>query len=314
MPGWNPGVTAQRQVGSGAYRTRGAAELIDAAFTLYRRNLPLVLAVVALIQVPFAVLRFAVAQAAGLPGLDTALTGSLSNSQQFADLQNRTGVQAATAALNVVDAGVVTPLAMAVVAAVVVARYTGSAVTLGDAWRTVLRRGWGLLVLIPVFIAIDAPLAISSVTVTTTTGPNPTPEQTSTALGGLGIILACLAVFIAALVPLLLAVPALIAEGVSGTGAIRRSWRLVRGAFWRTLGLYLLAAIIAGVFHAVIALVLDIPGSFMSGAGATAVDSAAQAVAAVVATPIALITVTLLYYDRRIRREAFDIEMLAASL
>jgi hypothetical protein len=301
-------------VGSGRYRSRVASELIDAAFSLYRRNLALILAAVALVQVPFALVRFTLAQAAGLPGLDTALTSALTSSQTYADLQSRSGVQAATAALSIVSAGVVTPLALAVVAAVVVRRYTGQPATLSDAWRTVAQRGWGLLLLVPLFAAIDAPLAISSVTVTTATGPNPTPAQTASAAGSAGILLVSMVFYVVALVPLLLAVPALIAEGVGGLGAVRRSWQLVRGAFWRTLGLYVLVSVIAGVFHAVTGLVLDIPGNFLSGAGATAIDSAAQAIAAVVATPIALITIALLYYDRRIRREAFDIEMLAASL
>jgi hypothetical protein len=37
-------------------------------------------------------------------------------------------------------------------------------------------------------------------------------------------------------------------------------------------------------------------------------------VTAVFVAPVTLVTLTLLYYDLRIRREGFDIEMLAASL
>jgi hypothetical protein len=40
----------------------------------------------------------------------------------------------------------------------------------------------------------------------------------------------------------------------------------------------------------------------------------ASLIVSVLIQPISFIVVVLLYYDLRIRREAFDIEMLAASL
>ena len=43
-------------------------------------------------------------------------------------------------------------------------------------------------------------------------------------------------------------------------------------------------------------------------------DQVASAIAAVFVGPITYIGVTLLYYDIRIRKEGFDIEMLARSL
>ncbi len=43
-------------------------------------------------------------------------------------------------------------------------------------------------------------------------------------------------------------------------------------------------------------------------------DQVATALAAVFVGPITYIGVTLLYYDARIRKEGFDIEMLARSL
>jgi hypothetical protein len=52
----------------------------------------------------------------------------------------------------------------------------------------------------------------------------------------------------------------------------------------------------------------------LRGDVALAYDVVAQAVSTIIATPISLITITLLYFDRRIRREAFDLEMLTATL
>jgi hypothetical protein len=93
-----------------------------------------------------------------------------------------------------------------------------------------------------------------------------------------------------------------------------RSWRLVRGAYWRTLGIIVLLDLLVGIIALVIAVILSLPAAALHGDASLAVDTAAQAVGLVLATPITLITVVLLYYDRRIRREAFDIEMLAATL
>ena len=98
---------------------------------------------------------------------------------------------------------------------------------------------------------------------------------------------------------------------VSGWHGLQRSWSLIRGRFWPTFGRILLLALISGDHlvgdrrHLRVARRGARPGNTFI------YDQLASAIAAVFIGPITYIGVTLLYYDVRIRKEGFDIEMLA---
>ena len=110
------------------------------------------------------------------------------------------------------------------------------------------------------------------------------------------------------------AVPAIVLEHVSGWQGLKRSWALMRGRFWPTLGRVLLLALIAGIISSVVALIFELPGQAIDPNNTFIFDQVARAIAAVFVGPITYIGITLLYYDVRIRKEGFDIEMLARSL
>jgi len=119
--------------------------------------------------------------------------------------------------------------------------------------------------------------------------------------------------------------PALVLERLGVRQALRRSWRLAVPAFWRVLGVRLLALLIAGA----IAFVLELPGiivAFASVAGSLDSDStahlslAAEAairlsalVATTVTAPFTAGVLALLYIDRRIRAEALDLALARAA-
>src|ERR1700692_1544334 len=61
VPGASPGWGWDQQPvlpGSGRFRAQAVGELLDSAFTLYRRNLRLILAITAIAQLPLALLRY----------------------------------------------------------------------------------------------------------------------------------------------------------------------------------------------------------------------------------------------------------------
>lgn len=103
-------------------------------------------------------------------------------------------------------------------------------------------------------------------------------------------------------------------EGVGPITALRRSFALTRGAFWRTLGFYLLAQVVASAISQVLSLVVVIPVSI---AGALAermgVVMAGTLVATGIATalvvPFTSAAITLMYLDRRIRVEGLDMRL-----
>jgi hypothetical protein len=124
---------------------------------------------------------------------------------------------------------------------------------------------------------------------------------------------------------LALAVPAFMLERLGVTAAIGRSWRLVRGAFWRTWGLRALVTLIVGVASSVVSLVFVliaglVGGGFSFFSGSTDEPIAALIVMAVgsaivwaITQPLLAATLTLIYVDRRIRAEGLDIALTRAA-
>ena len=110
------------------------------------------------------------------------------------------------------------------------------------------------------------------------------------------------------------AVPAIVLERVSGWRGCNEAGNLISGRFWPTFGrMALLVAhrrdhLVGRRRH------LRNPGAAIDPNNIFVFDQVASAIAAVFVGPITYIGVTLLYYDIRIRKEGFDIEMLARSL
>jgi hypothetical protein len=105
-------------------------------------------------------------------------------------------------------------------------------------------------------------------------------------------------------------------------GALARSWRLVKGRLWRTsaiAGLVVLlvtALTLAFQVPAFVALGMWAPGGHTpEGAAVLAIlIMVVTAVTSLLAAPLLAIGATLMYYDLRVRREGFDVQMMAAAL
>src|ERR1700737_2445937 len=75
-PGWGspPAWGWQQQPalpGSGRFRAQAVGELLDSAFTLYRRNLRLILSITAVVQLPLAVFSYLAYQLTGISSATT---------------------------------------------------------------------------------------------------------------------------------------------------------------------------------------------------------------------------------------------------
>lgn len=103
----------------------------------------------------------------------------------------------------------------------------------------------------------------------------------------------------------------LVVEGERGTQAMRRSWRLVKGSTWRVLGITLLVALIAGVAQGILAAPFAIAGFVTE---TLALSIVGDVVASVLVTPLVSLVTVLLYFDLRVRKEGFDLELLARDL
>ncbi|WP_327087357.1 hypothetical protein OIE66_34275 [Nonomuraea sp. NBC_01738] len=115
---------------------------------------------------------------------------------------------------------------------------------------------------------------------------------------------------------------AAVLEGLGPIEAMKRSWRLVTGDFWRVLGILLLTGLMAAIFSYIISIPFGIVAAAMGLAGSTTAGAAVSGVAVALGSTIAaMITYPfqagvagLLYADRRMRSEAFDLVLQTAAL
>lgn len=117
---------------------------------------------------------------------------------------------------------------------------------------------------------------------------------------------------------------ALVLERLSLGGAIRRSWRLVQGHFWRVLGIQLLVNLIILIAGQVITFPISMvlilaggllgptgdPGTFLTVIGISYLITIVVSVVYAAATSVVqAATSALLYIDLRMRKEGLDLEL-----
>jgi hypothetical protein len=94
-----------------------------------------------------------------------------------------------------------------------------------------------------------------------------------------------------------------------------RSWELTRGAKLRMLGLWIVGLIITSILPALVmqavgGMILELlPGAFFQGAW-----TIVSGLLSVMLAPVMPCILTLAYYDRRVRREGFDLQLLSEQL
>lgn len=121
-------------------------------------------------------------------------------------------------------------------------------------------------------------------------------------------------------VGLALAIPVVVIEPRTGaSAALSRSWELTRGARWRIFGLgltllvllYVPVVAVTGLF----AVVLPATGGGFGPASLRAIVAIAiGGLVQMFIYPLFYCVLTVTYYDLRVRREGFDLELLASTL
>ncbi len=111
------------------------------------------------------------------------------------------------------------------------------------------------------------------------------------------------------------AMPALLVEGQGVVGAMRRSSQLVRGSFWRVLGILLVSYLLVAALQYAI----SIPINLVTVAVNSPVLSASlqvlvSIISLVIAQPFTAAMTMALYVDLRVRKEGFDLVLWAQRL
>ncbi|HET6454240.1 MAG TPA: YciC family protein [Armatimonadota bacterium] len=135
---------------------------------------------------------------------------------------------------------------------------------------------------------------------------------------GLGFVLCCIPGI--ALTILLAFVPVvLVIEDHRYMDAIKRSWALAKSDWVRVLVVLIISAVLGGILQMILTTPFQILTMFKQGEPGnigplTIVQAVMSGVAATLVLPITTIAIVLLYYDIRIRKEGFDIQMLAHDM
>ncbi len=191
-------------------------------------------------------------------------------------------------------------------------RFLGGAPTIWAAYQVVLRRSLALMWAYFLFgLVMMGGLLLAGVLIGISVGVG----------GAAGLVVAIPVGFVTVValvvlsLRLLLVTQVIVIEDRRGTEALGRSWDLMRGNFWRGV----LILIFAGVLGAILGLVLSLPAGVVAGfalnpAARSVLQQVVQQLGNILAVPFGSIAFTLLYYDSRIRKEAFDLEMMARNL
>lgn len=105
----------------------------------------------------------------------------------------------------------------------------------------------------------------------------------------------------------------LVVEGRKGAKALGRSWRLSLGNFWRLFGVLILASLMTAIVSSVLTLPTQAVWAAI-GENGWPVAAIGESVAAVLTLPFATLITVVLYFDLRIRKEAFDLQVMAREL
>ncbi len=120
--------------------------------------------------------------------------------------------------------------------------------------------------------------------------------------------------FVGVLVPITLfavAVPALILEGVGVSVALSRSITLTKNHVMHVLGLVLTTQLLTLTLAGGLSAVVNRLFSINNGTVAVVIgQSIANSIAGILTTPFAATALVALYFDLRIRNEAFDVQLL----
>lgn len=299
-------------------RPMSAGDILDQAIRIYRRNFVKLVTIVAIVTVPFALVQT----------LAAFIAYPLSTSSFDADALDTGRVvfgQAITYLATFV-AAIAAIFQNGALAAFVSEKFLGRDVTVRQAYGRALHRWLALLIAVFLIGLVNVVvfgtlfgvflipfIGIAALGSTSDSGA-------SAVLGVISLMLCCL------LVPALIVaiflntrwaffIQAIVLENYNSTGGMGRSWKLVKGSFWRVFLLLFVIWLIIYLFSVGPVLLLTVGAALLASPVLIALGSAvANTLVSLIMTPLQFAALTVLYYDLRIRKEGFDLQLQMQQL
>ena len=266
------------------FRQLSIGDLLDAAFRLYRRRFAFFVAIAALLLVPTGLLLLLFQQSSGIQTLALFIQNIF-----------------------------MTPLISATLIHCVARTHDSATSSIRAAYRVGLGRYLPLLLAMFVEgLLIGIPMAI----VVGCLGAIVLPSSIGGSLAALIFVVVLVVLLVLPIVTrLALANQAIVLEQCGPVEGLKRSWYLTSGWFWRTFWVSTCAGILTYLIGSLPALaiefVLGLTDPTSAASLAPSITTVVSQAGLIVALPLQAAISTLLYVDLRIRREGYDLEMLA---
>jgi len=291
-----------------ALRPLGVGDIVDRVFAIYRARPLMFLAIAAIPYLLLALVLGVLSVTLGgsaLIALAPLMTGDVSpGTFQFDRFAPILGTLLLFLVLVVIAALAVSLMQSASLIAAMAARYMGKETTVGTALGLGLRRSFDLFVM-----GLLAFLAFCAMWIALVLLMVFTREWWSFLVGILGGVVATVYLAVSWMVSPAVA----ILEEAGPATALSRAWTLSGGNRWRILGLIALLAVLQIVLSSLLSFVLV--ASFATDQTVQLVlQQAVNLLATIAWAPVYWGTFAVLYYDLRVRREAFDLQVAAEAL
>lgn len=330
-PAWEQQPTGPAPVQPGIIPLRplGLGEIWDGAFRAFRQNPKVMVGLSAIVVVASQLVSLAATLllTRDLVGLLEEVGSGAASTLSFSDvagtLQRSIPLYVLVVLLQAVAVLVLNGMLIVAVSRAVL----GRTVSLGQLWRETRRRLpalVGLSVVLSLVPALVGLVALAPGVLVLVGAGGDTAIGVGVALTLLGALAwAVVAVFL--WIRWALATPALLLERLTVRQAVRRSSRLVKGTFWRTLGILLLTLVVVYAVVAAVGLPFSAIGQAVSVVAVGGDDprtaivvqqlisSVGAMIGSVVAYPFLASVTALVYVDLRMRREGLDVELHRAA-
>ncbi len=324
-------------------RPLGIGDLFDTIFRLYRNNFLVFIGIAALIQIPMILIQMALEVALGRQS--TADLMQIINELPFFNPQTDSvtdlpianpllyyGLSFVLVLLQII---VVQQLLNGAMANAIARRYLGQPVSVLEAYNFGARRLSALLIvgvlvgILTIVVAVVlggiyfGGLFLMVSVATTQSGARAAVAAILALLLMLLLLIVAVIVFAMIALRFLFVTQAVVLEDHGPLEALGRSWKLIGGSFWRVLGIVVLLMILVQIVVWIPVIIISMVLSLMLGGAADPLQNylLRQSItllttyaAQILVLPISLSAYTLLYYDLRVRKEGYDLQLRAAHV